>query len=142
MWSEATESSRSKSGGGTAGRSAGEPGMSTPTKSPTRRVPELLVEDRLVVLRMPRQLHERELVAAAEVDPLAVAAGEDPLGGDREHPPVEGVEELTVDPAGAVDEPGGVGEVGRPLLVDDDRRRGEVGGEVADRSGVVEVGRG
>ena len=99
----------------------------------------LLVEHRLVVLGVPRRLDQGELVAATEVDPLPVARGQDPRGVDGEHPPVEGVEELAVDPPGAVDETGGVDEVGGALLVDDHGRRGEVGGEIADRTGVVEV---
>ena len=59
--------------------------------------------------------------------------------GTGGHPPVEAVEQRAVDARRAVDEPGRIDEVARAALVHDHGGDGEVGGEVADGAGVVEV---
>ncbi len=101
--------------------------------------PGVLVQDRVVVLGVPWGIDEHEFAAVAHVDPVPVTRGDKAVLRDRGHAPVEAIEQRAVDARGAVDEPARVDEVARAALVHDHGGVGEVGGEVPDGAGVIEV---
>ena len=92
-----------------------------------------------VVLGVTRGVHGHQHPVGPDDDLLPVGQDVQPIGRRRVEPSVERVEQRAVDPGRRVDQPGGVGQVAGPLLVDVHRGPGEGPGHVAHTAGVVEV---
>ena len=138
--SESSARSRSKSGGGVAGRSTPPSGSFTPTASPGEEHPA------------QRVVQTRRGAWRARASPPRRGCGPGPTSISSPssstwrrsarrgvEAAVERVEQRPVDACRRVDEPGRVGQVARPLLVHVDRGRGKGAGHVADTACVVEV---
>jgi hypothetical protein len=100
---------------------------------------EIGVEHGHVVLGVAGRVDQLQLVAAAEVEVLAVLGGADTVGLDRGEAAVHGVHERTVDPGRAAQQPLGLVQVPRPRRMDHHGGVGEGAHQVADPAGVVEV---
>ena len=138
-WSECSAWSRSKSGGGVAGRSTPASGSRTPTASPAKRMPLAESCSATWCLAWPGESTAISTRSGPDPDLLAVGQHVDPLGRGRVEPAVERVEQGAVDPGGRVHQAGRVGQVPGPLLVHVDGGAGEGPGHVAHPAGVVEV---
>ena len=131
--------SRSKSGGGVEGRSTPPSGSRTPTASPAKSTPLSESCRPTWCLACPGESTATRTRSGPTADLLPVGEHVDALGRRGVEAAVERVEQRPVDPCRRVDEPGGVGQVARPLLVHVDGGGGKGPGHVAHPAGVVEV---
>ena len=131
--------SRSKSGGGVAGRSTPASGRRTPTASPANSSPLSESCSARWCLAWPGESTVVSVRLASIGDRLAVLEHVDALGRRRVEPAVERVEQVAVDHRRAVDEPRRIDEVAGALLVHVHGRVRERPRHVADAAGVVEV---
>ena len=131
--------SRSKSGGGVAGRRMPASGRRTPTASPTKSRPLTESCRAEVVLGVARRVDGGEHPVGTDASSSPSSSTWTRAASVGVEPPVERVEQVAVDHGRGVDEAAGVDQVAGALLVDVDGGLGEGPGHVAHAAGVVEV---
>ena len=112
--------SRSKSGGGVDGSQHAPVGQLHPDGVTGEEHPAEGVVQSDVVLGVAGRVHRDQAAIRADLDHLLVLEHVQPLGRRGVEPPVERVEQRPVDAGRRVDQPGRVGQVPGPFLVDVD----------------------